>query len=170
MARKAPTIILGNREKALMEKELNRKRLEKHYDYRIKIILYSKGGMKDKEISTLIGYSEHVVGKWRLRWHSRQEILQLFEEGVSGEKVNDRTLMNKIKEILSDSFREGRPSRISQAERDRIVALACGSPESMGLPFTNRTHEELAKQARKKGIQISTSQTWLILKKRLISP
>jgi transposase len=78
--------------------------------------------------------------------------------------------MNKIKEILSDSFRAGRPSRISQAERDRIVALACEAPESMGLAFSNWTHEELAKQARKKGIQISTSQTWRILKKRLISP
>jgi len=170
MARKALSITLGEREKALMEKELNRNNLEKHFDYRIKIILYSSKGKRNKEISSLIGYSEHVVGKWRSRWHSQQKILQIFEGGVSGEKINDRTLMNKIKGILSDSPREGRPCRISQAERDRIVALACESPGNMGLPFSNWTHEELAKQAQKKGIEISTSQTWRILKKRLISP
>ena len=170
MGRKAPIINLGEREKSLMEKELNRNSLEKHYEYRIKIILYSNQGKGNKEISTLIGYSWHVVGKWRSRWHVQQKNFRIFEGGISGEKVSDRALLYKIKEILSDSHREGRPCRISQAERDRIVALACEPPESMGLPFSNWTHEELAKQAQKKGIKISTSQTWRILKKRLISP
>lgn len=169
MSRKAPLIKIGKREKLLIEKELNRRSLEKHYEYRVKIILYSSEGKQNKEIAFLIGFSEHVVSKWRIRWEKQQEILQVFAAGPSGEKINDHALLNKIKIILSDSPREGRPCRITQAERDRIVSLACELPENLGLPFTNWTNEELAKQARKKGIEISASQTWRILKKRHIS-
>lgn len=170
MARKAPLIILGDREKSLIEKELKRNKLEKHFDYRMKIVLYSSESRSNKEISILIGYSAHVVSKWRKRWHDQQDDLKTFAEGVFGEQVNDKTLMNRIKGILSDSYREGRPPRISQSERDRLVALACESPASMGLPFSHWTHQELAKHAREKGIEISASQAWRILKKRLISP
>ena len=168
MARKAPLIILEDREKSLIEKELNRNNLEKHFDYRMKIVFYSSEGKSNKEISLLIGYSEHVVSKWRKRWHGQQEQLKTFKGGVLGNKINDKTLMKGIKDILSDSYRKGRPIRINQVERDRLVTLACEPPENLGLPFSNWTHEELAKHARKKGIEVSASQAWRILKKRLV--
>lgn len=168
MARKARLIILEDREKSLIQKELNRNNLEKHFDYRMKIVLYSSEGKSNKEISSLINYSEHVVSKWRKRWYGQQAQFKMFKEGVSGNKMNDKTLIKRIKDVLSDSYRMGRPIRISQVERDRLVALACEPPENFGLPFSNWTHEELAKHARKKGIEVSTSQAWRILKKRLV--
>ena len=73
----------------------------------------------------------------------------------------------KIKEILTDLPRSGSSSRITNSEKDRLIALACESPQNHGLPFTVWTHKELSAQAKKMGINISSSYYGILLKKRI---
>ncbi|NOY96712.1 MAG: hypothetical protein GXO81_10150 [Chlorobi bacterium] len=47
------------------------------------------------------------------------------------------------------------------------MALACEPPQDHGLPFTVWTHKELAAQAKKMGIDISSSYYGILLKKRI---
>jgi transposase len=167
MSRRAVQIKFSQRVKVLIEKELNRHQLENHYARRMKIIYQSASGQTNQEIGQLVGCLEKTVRKWRKRWKAHQDILKEFEQGHDNTQIKDKELMNKIKEILSDSPRSGAPSRITDTEKTRLQALACEDPDKYGLPFSIWTHEELSKQAKKMGIQVSPAHYGRILKKRI---
>lgn len=169
MTRIAERIEIFPRAKALLEKELKRRHLESHYYDRMRIIIKSHANLKNKQIATTLGCGEHTVSRWRQRWKQRHQELKDYEKGPDGRGITDKELMEKIKEILTDCARVGAPSRISKVEVNRLVALACESPEKYGLPFTHWTHQELSKQAHKMKIEISPAHVGRLLKKRLIS-
>lgn len=169
MSRRALQIKFSQRVKVLIEKELNRHQLENHYARRMKIIYQSVSGQTNQEIGQLVGCLEKTVRKWRKRWKTHQDILKEFEQGPNDIQVKDKELMNKIKEVLSDSPRSGAPPRITDTEKTRLQALACEDPEKYGLPFSTWTHAGLSKQANKMGIQVSPAHYGRILKKRITS-
>lgn len=170
MSRKAQKIEMTARCLTLVEKELNRHRLERHYALRLNLILRSHQGMQNQDIAKLLGCDEKTVRKWRGRFKEQQEALFAYEESEGLDPVTDRELVAKIKEILSDSPRSGSPPRISQSDINRLVALACEKPVKYGLPFTHWTYNELAKQAAKMGIMLSGVHMGRILKKRVTPP
>jgi transposase len=169
MSRKALKIQMTERCLALVEKELKRHQLEKHYALRLNIILKSHRGMQNKDIALVLECDEKTVRRWRKRFWMQQEALAAYEKSEGLVPVRDKELVAKIKEGVSDSARSGAPSRISQRDMDRLVALACESPEKYGLPITNWTYGELAKQAARMGITLSSVHLGRILKKRLAS-
>jgi len=169
MARIAEQIEIFSRAKLLIEKELKRRHLESHYYMRMRIIIKSYGNQENNQIAKALGCGEHTVSRWRQRWKQRYQKLKEYEKGPDGSPVTDKELMEKIKEILTDWARVGAPSRITEMEVNRLVALACESPEKYGLPFTHWTHQELSKQAHKMKIKVSPAHVGRLLKKRLIS-
>ena len=170
MARKAIQISISSKVKALLEKELNRHKIERHYAMRMQIIYHSEKGKTNQQVSQVVGCHENTVRKWRKRWQTNQSILEEFEWGYEQTQIPQRELKEKIKEILSDIPRIGSPARITETEINRLTTLACESPESYGLPFTGWTHVELSKQAKKMGIIVSPAHLGRILKKRFTSP
>jgi len=169
MSRKALQLKASERCINLMKQEQNRYQLEKHYHLRFRIALESLAGKQNIEIASSLPCHEQTVLKWRKRFWQHQEALLAYEKSDGLNPVSDKELVDKIKEILSDAPRPGAPPRISQSDRDRLVALACEPPEKYGLPFTHWTHKELSKQAVKMGIILSPSHLGRILKKRLTS-
>jgi hypothetical protein len=167
MSRKALSIKITNRSLNLITKELNRHQLERHYLLRFKIIVCSYQNEQNKDIALLLSCDEKTVRKWRKRFSLQQEALIAYEKSEGLEPVTDRGLIEKIKEILSDTARPGAPPKISESDINRMVALACESPEQYGLPFTHWTYGELAKQAAKMGIVLSGVHLGRLLKKRL---
>lgn len=170
MSRKAVQIEFSPRVKDLIEKELNRHQIENHYAKRMRIIYHSVSGNTNQDVGQIVGCLEKTVRKWRKRWKLNQDILKEFEQGHGKTQVKDKDLMDKIKEILSDSPRSGAPPRITELEIVRLQTLACEHPEKYGLPFTVWTHVDLSKQAKKMGIEVSPAHYGRLLKKRITSP
>jgi putative transposase len=167
MSRKALVIQTSSRIEKLIHQELNRRQLEGHYIQRFRIIAHCLMAKQNIEIAVILGCHDKTVRKWRKRFWQHQEALEEFEKGHVSKPLTDKELLDKVKEILSDSPRTGSPARISETDIDRLIALACEHPEKYGLPYTHWTHKELAKQAAKMGIQLSSVHLGRILKKRL---
>ena len=76
--------------------------------------------------------------------------------------------MEPVRKRLGDAPRPGAPDRITAEQWCHIMALACEPPESFGLPITNWTHQELAKEVVRQGIveKVSSSHLGSVLKKR----
>ncbi len=171
MSRKAVQIVFSPRIKKLIEKECNKRKIEIHYLRRMQIIYHSVSGKTNQQVGKIVGCLEKTVRKWRKRWKLNEDILKVFEQGHDEEiQVKDKELVDKIKEILSDSPRPGAPPRITNEEIVRLQALACEYPENYGLPFTVWTHVELSKQAKKMGVKVSSAHYGRLLKKRITSP
>ncbi len=169
MSRKALQVEITERSLKLIKKELQRHHLEQHYSHRLKIIVFSFQDKQNKDIALQLGCDEKTVGKWRRRFRLQQEALIAYEKSEKLDPVPDRELIGKIKETLSDAARPGGPARISERDMNRLVALACESPEDHGLPFTHWTYGELAKQAKTMAL-FCQKRTWDAFKKKRLAP
>ncbi len=171
MSRIKPTEVkVSERCTHLLKKELKKRQLEKHYHFRIQVILLSSQGRTNPEISEELNTSLPTVRRWRLRWHESSDSLIGLEKDHRESKNRGLILVREIKSVLSDSPRSGSSSRISDEEKIRLQALACQEPSDFGLPFPTWAHIELSKQANKMGIKISSSHFGRVLKKRLTPP
>ncbi len=103
-----------------------------------------------------------TVRKWRKRWKTYEGVIEQTEREIDSKTANKVDLLYKIKEVLTDFPRSGSSSRITNLAKDRLVALACESPQDHGLPFTVWTHKELSAQAKNMGINISSSYCGII--------
>jgi transposase len=143
--------------------------MESIYQKRMNIIYQSYLGSENQYIAKEIGCSPVTVRKWRKRWKTYEHAIHQLELELDNRTANKVDLLSKIKEILSDLPRSGSSSRLTDSEKDRLVTLACQLPEDYDLPFTVWTHKELSFQAKKMGIEISSSYYGMLLKKRITS-
>jgi transposase len=167
MSRIKPTVVkISDRCIKLLKKELTKRQLERHYQFRIQILLLSCEGKTNFEISEELKTSLPTVRRWRLRWKENAALIIGLEQDHRSAKNSDLILVKGIKSILSDSARSGSSSRITDEEKIRLQALACQDPSDFNLPFSVWTHVELSKQANKMGIKISSAHYGRVLKKR----
>lgn len=169
MSRAALPIKILPRSKALLKNELNKRQLPGHFKLRMQIILASDS-MQNKDIAVELECGLETVRRWRKRWYENQQELEALENGHAEEPpTTESKLLKKIRSILSDSKRSGAPCIIVESEVDRLIALACESPEKYGYPVTHWTHKLLSKQAAKIGIKVSATHTGRLIKKRFTS-
>ncbi len=148
----APALELSQRQYDLLDKEQNRSNCGRRQYQRINIILLASQGVANKQIAKLLGLSLNTVKKWRGRWQTASAKLRLYEKGSDGRGVSDRALRKKLLEILKDQARSGAPPRISLAQKEQIVALACEAPEDYGIIKTDWTLPDLRQVAIDKQI------------------
>src|SRR3972149_2361927 len=132
MPREAVPIEIFNRAEFLMDNELRRRQLPGHFKLRIQIIKMGKSNKQNKDIASTLNCGVSSVRRWRRRWHEHYAELVEYEKGHDNQPVTEKELLDKIKEIISDDKRAGAPCRISEAEINRLVALACEEPEKYG--------------------------------------
>lgn len=161
--RKASEVNLNARQKLLLEKHSNKGTISIQLKQRINIILQANQGKNSVSIGTSIQVMRLTVSKWRNRWSKSYHQLCEYEQ----EDVSDRDLLNRMLLILSDKPRSGAPSRISLAEKQNLIALACKKPEEFGIPMTQWNREMLAKVAMSEGLIKSISSRYVseLLKK-----
>lgn len=87
-----------------------------------------------------------TVIKWKQRWE--QAKLELGRV----ERDEPRKLNQTINEILGDKYRSGRPNFFTMEQMARIINLSLQKPESVGIPISHWTAEELASKAIKDNI------------------
>ena len=165
----APKVRLSPRQEQLLTTYRNKRNsCPVQYRRRIDIILNAARALNNSEISKLVQVRRHTVANWRNCWVAEYEGLCAFESGEDGQGVKDHELLQKMLEILTDQARCGTPKRISMAQENQIVAMACRKPEDFGVPMTQWNREMLAKVAIAQGIVQSISPRYIseILKKK----
>ena len=167
MSRQAVQITVSKRVEELLIGSVRKRNIESHFQKRMNIIYLSSLGKENQYISSEMNCSPVTVRKWRKRWKTFEGVIEQTEKEIGSKTANKVDLLYKVKEILTDLPRSGSSSRITNSEKDRLVALACESPQDHGLPFTVWTHKELSAQAKKMGINISSSYCGILLKKRI---
>ena len=161
MPGKAAKIVITERQQLLLEEMASARCIEVRLAERAAIILLAFEGLKNQEISSIVGINRDQVGLWRRRWKAAFEQLVAVE---CGEPL-DR-LRKEIISLLSDRHRSGRPPRISSEQQTKLIALACEDPEESDRPIASWTSQELADEAVRRQILDTISARWY---RRLLS-
>ena len=149
MGRAAPALEVSAEERCKLERLVRTHGTAQQIALRARMILLSAAGLKVGEIAARLGVWRKTVSQWRERWRSSSD---------SSAEVQER---------LSDAPRSGAPPTIKPEQVCAIIALACETPESSGLPFTHWSEQALADEAVRRGIidQISQRSVGRILKR-----
>ena len=118
---------------------------------RAKIILELLEKSNSSTVSKSLNINRKTVIKWKQRWvQSKIELDRI-------EKDEPRKLKQAIKEFLEDNYRSGRPNSFTMEQIACIINLSLQKPESVGVPISHWTAEELACKAIKDNIVESVS-------------
>jgi len=142
-------INLMGSEQAELEKIIRQHTTPQNEARRARIILLSNEECyTNQEIAKQLGIHSCDITRWTKRWVD--------------------LAMEPVRKRLADAPRPGAPDQITAEQWCHIMALACEPPESFGLPITNWTHNELAKEVVRQGIveNVSSSHLGTVLKKR----
>ncbi|MDX1910864.1 MAG: helix-turn-helix domain-containing protein [Saprospiraceae bacterium] len=164
----APALVMTDRQRRVLEQESRKRTTLRQYHDRISILLYSQEGKSISWVSSHLSISYNTVKSWRRRWAAQYSTLLEFEKGKDGQGVSDGELLDAMLGLVSDLDRSGAPARITLAQKQQIIALACDKPDTYGVQMTDWTHEMLAKVAMAQGIVDTISRRHLggILKKK----
>ena len=165
----ASAISMSARQYKLLLGEKQKRTTLVQYQDRIGILLLAStqgGGHSNCHIQRTLGISYNTVKSWRKKWMLNYPKLLALEENKE-EQISDKELLMSMLNILKDEQRSGCPRRISLAQEQQIVALACQKPIDFGVEMTTWTHELLAHVAMTKGIidSISPRYVGMFLKK-----
>lgn len=153
----------------VIQLETNRKvslRIQK----RFKLLMMAADGMSDYAIRKILGLDIEQIAMWRNRWDQSQEVLLgLEEKGES--KTRSKDLESQIMAMMSDKERSGKPAKITLAQKNEIIAIACEEPRIFGVPIAKWTLTTLTKVIKEKKIvpDISTTYVGKILEKKTTS-
>lgn len=165
MSRTASPIFASPMATGILQKEVGKRTLEKHYCQRMQIVLLGNLGKRNMDIVNQLSICVDTVMKWKRRWRDNQENLLKLETSYDGKQVSPNDLLKEYKKVLSDMPRSGSTGHLTEVDITLLQALACEPPGKYGLPVTVWTHGLLSKEAKKKGIIISSSHYGRILKK-----
>jgi transposase len=134
---------------------------------RAEVILRAFAGQENQVIAAAIDLDPTAVGLWRRRW------AQAWPKLIRIECTETRAAFRRaIQDVLSDRPRSGHPGKFTPEQVTQILALACEPPEHSGRPITHWTYQELADEARKRGIvaSISAAQVGRYLREAELRP
>lgn len=155
-------IKLTQRQKEILERLSNSTHSELHFKLRATIILKAADGTSNIGISREMDINRGVTAKWRSRYAAASKLLEQTETD------SPKKLTEKIKVVLSDEYRSGKPPKFTPEQVACIIDLSLQNPESVGVPMTHWTINALCSKAIELNIvsSISSSQMERFLKKR----
>jgi len=164
----AAPIEMTARQYRLLEEHSRKQTISYRQRIRLQILLKASQGINNSQVSRDLGISLNKVKQWRRRWSAVYESLCSYELGAKGEGISDYKLLQHMLEQLKDIPRSGSPKRITLAQEQQIIALACEKPEDHGIVMTQWNREMLAHVAKAKGIVETISPRYVseILKKK----
>lgn len=135
MARPTP-IILSEAERSELEVLIRSHSTPQHLARRARMIVMAADGIGVGETAQQLGLWRKGVSFWRARW--------LAGGGTAAER-------------LADAPRSGAPAIITPEQICAVVALACERPEESGVPLSQWSASDLAREAVRRGIVKSIS-------------
>ena len=155
----APAIPLNLGERKVLEKIIRRSKSLQSHVTRARIILLAAEGLGNQQISDQLSIALLTVRTWRKRWLESVGILRTIED--------EKSLSQKILELLSDQPRSGSPPTYNAEMVCQIIAVSCEPPEDCGYPISHWTPSDLRLEVIKRGIvpDISVRQIGRFLKR-----
>lgn len=153
MPRRARDLELSPTQRRLLEAISRSRTLPQRVVERAQMIVWCDDGLSDAAQARLLNINAQRPRRWRKRWLAQVE--ELAEAERAG--ATHRELSQRIQGMLLDEERSGSPAKFSPEQIAQIISLACERPEESGLPVTHWTPNELAKEARKRGVVESIS-------------
>lgn len=138
MARFAAPIGLTDEERSELERLIRTGSTSQQLALRARMIVLAADGVGVGETAQQLGVWRKGVSVWRARWRA----------GGAGKTVAER---------LADAPRSGAPTTITPEQTCAIVALACERPEDSGVPISQWSASDLAREAVRRGIVSSIS-------------
>ena len=122
----ADAVVLSGDERAFLGRQVRRHKAARSLSDRCRMILLCAEGLKSREVSARLGFSEHTVGKWRRRFVTHR---------IEG---------------LTDEYRPGRPRTVSDAQVVQVIERTLQStPE-------DATHWSIRSMAAEMGLSHTT--------------
>ena len=161
MKNQAPEINLTQRQREILERLSSSTHSELHFKIRATIILKAADGIANRVIAKQMDINRGVVGKWRTRYANASKLLEQIAID------SPKKLTETVKEVLSDEYRCGKPPKFTPEQVARIIDLSLQTPESVGVPTTHWTVNDLRDKAIELKIvdSISSSQMERFLKR-----
>ena len=155
----APALALNLGERKVLEKIIRRSKSLQFHVTRARIIFLAAEGLGNQQISDQLSIAVFTVRTWRRRWLENARILCVIED--------EKSLYQKILEILSDQPRSGAPPTYSAEVICQIIAVSCEPPEDCGYSISHWTPSDLRLEVIKRGIlqEISVRQIGRFLKR-----
>jgi len=149
---KPPAIALSDVERQELERLVRRHTTPQQLALRARIVLAAATGANNGQIARQLEVSVDMVRRWRERWRA-----------LAPASLDDLPLAER----LTDAPRPGKPTRITDEQVAKIVALACEAPAAAARPISHWTGREIADEITKRGIvdQISGRHAARLLKK-----
>jgi putative transposase len=141
-------ISLTRRQRKILERFAGGRKCPQGLFRRVKIILCWGEGWNISRTAKELEVDFNAVCLWRRRWLDFTNRLTVQGE----EQCEHKVLRDKICEALSDATRSGAPAKFSAEVVCQVIALACKSPEELGLPLSHWSAADLRRQALKHGI------------------
>lgn len=129
----------------MLESVVRRSSSPQSHALRARLLLEMAEGGSNPEIAARFDVHPSSVRTLRQRW---QIAAADFEPLLADEKA----LATRVLEILHGKTSPGRPQTFTPEEVAAVVALACKTPESVGVPVTHWTHALLAEEAVRQGL------------------
>ena len=137
MARRTAPITLSAEERDELERLIRSPSTPQLLARRARMIVMAADGVSVGETAQQLGVWRKGVSSWRARWLAG-----------GGETATER---------LADAPRSGAPATITPEQICAIVALACERPEDGGVPLSQWSASDLAREAVRRGIVTSIS-------------
>jgi len=138
MTRRPAPITLSCEERSELDRLIRSHSTSQHLARRARMIVMAADGVGVGETARQLGVWRKGVSLWRARWLA----------GGLGQSVVER---------LQDAPRSGAPATITPEQICAIVALACEKPEESGVPLSQWSASDLAREAVHRGIVTSIS-------------
>ncbi len=138
MARPSLSVNMSEADKQELELVLRSKTVESRIKERSRIIMLWYEGKSYDETTALCGVHREAIAKWRKRFHAH---------GFKG---------------LEDAPRSGKPTRIKESQKNKVIKLACSKPKG---GYSNWSQERIGKE-----VGISQSKVHTILKQHDLKP
>jgi putative transposase len=136
MARRPTPITLSGEERNELERLIRSHSTSQQLARRARMIVLAADGVGIGETGQRLGMWRKGVSFWRARW--------LESSGTAAER-------------LSDAPRSGAPATITPEQICAVVALACERPAESGVPISQWSASDLAREAVRRGIITSIS-------------
>ncbi len=152
MPKRAPAVVLSEKEQEGLLQITKRHRSEQQVVLRARIVLAAAQGHANVQIASELGINVDTVRLWRDRWAGLQ--------GIDLETLS-------LTERLQDAPRPGVKPKFTADQRCQMAALACEAPAEAGRPISQWTGREIAEELKARGIvaQISPRHAARLLKK-----
>jgi transposase len=132
-------IVVSDEERAELERRSRAHTASVRDARRANLVLFCTEGVPLPQIAGRVGMDQHQVGEWR------------------------RPFLAHRLEGLSDRARSGRPRRLGHDQRIEIAAVET-SERDPNDPIVTWSYFEVAEETCRRGVEVSVSQVWRILK------